>query len=173
MERGGGQQVFTPATVSPRRMRQRPRPSQAFPKAESIAIARLNQSMADDTNAPRLTQAKIFSERFSSGARTAPRTQTIALRRINNEFRGNKYESSPGRDPKPDVTGCRHRRALSAGKPRQTALPQISFSCGKVPALAVRINSIPCVRQIPVHLLVVVRQLAHVRARRFTVGNQD
>lgn len=58
-------------------------------------------------------------------------------------------------------------------QPRQTALPQISFSCEKVPALAVRINSTPCVRQSPVHLLMVIRQVRPARARRFTVGNQE
>ena len=52
----------------------------------------------------------------------------------------------------------------------QTDSHRISFSSEKGRALAVKMKSIPCVHQSPVHFLMVVRQLTRARANRFTAG---
>ena len=55
----------------------------------------------------------------------------------------------------------------------QTDSHRIPFSSEKPRALAVKMNSIPCVHQSPVHFLMGIRQLTRARANRFSSAKEE
>ena len=50
---------------------------------------------------------------------------------------------------------------------------RVHFSSEKGRALAVKMKSIPCVHQSPVHFLMVIHQLTRARANRFRPGKPE
>lgn len=130
---------------------------------------------AIDTGTSRVccTPRKRFFERFAARLRTAPRQQTTAseTNRMTTIDLNTRLRPIPTLDRSDThnftIDGGIHSVFQSA----RARSERISFSCEKEWVLAVK--PIPCVRQSPVCLTMVLFQNAPARARRFIAGKSQ